>query len=465
MILLLASFAAAAQVVTFKASVSPTEMVSIKEGQRAAFSISIQHDSRDVESFSVYSPDISWDVHTKASLYVPPTPQGLTTELYIAPLRVPPGIYGVPLMVRLHKSNQEMRLNVPLEVVSRNPSALTYLPALRGTATMSSQVDPRETIRIPLALTNQNRRNLTRVDVKVRSSVINVDKTVALDPLETKTEVIETSIDPLSPPAEDMLRITLVAFDDKNESYFFELPLVQYSVMEYGEVRTSVDERRQFLSTAKVITLTNTGNVPRFEKHSQSLGWFASLFSKTSPAAAWDGTKYVWDVSVGVGESKTIILGVNYWPLFVGVLLFGLAITAYFLFRSPLLVRKRAVVLAQREGGISEIKVIVTLLNRGRAPVHKVRIMDLVPELAELSREAEAGTLAPEKVMRHEKKGTVVKWEIPELVSREERIIVYKIRTKLSVLGGLTLPATLSKFAIAHGVERSTKGNAFNLRI
>ena len=43
-------------------------------------------------------------------------------------------------------------------------------------------------------------------------------------------------------------------------------------------------------------------------------------------------------------------------------------------------------------------------------------------------------------------KGTVLKWDIPELAPGEERLISYDIRSKLSIIGSFTLPRAKIKF-------------------
>ena len=59
--------------------------------------------------------------------------------------------------------------------------------------------------------------------------------------------------------------------------------------------------------------------------------------------------------------------------------------------------------------------------------------MDIKKEFAE-------GTLKPSRILQHHKKGLIVKWNIASLDAFEERIISYKIKSKLSILGTLTLP-------------------------
>jgi hypothetical protein len=81
-------------------------------------------------------------------------------------------------------------------------------------------------------------------------------------------------------------------------------------------------------------------------------------------------------------------------------------------------------------------------------------VIDRVPKLAEVSTQKTIGTLEPTKILKHEKKGTLIKWEIDTIESQEERILSYKIITKLSILGRFTMPQTIVKYQTKRGRER-----------
>lgn len=71
----------------------------------------------------------------------------------------------------------------------------------------------------------------------------------------------------------------------------------------------------------------------------------------------------------------------------------------------------------------------------------------------------EQPTLRPVNIVKHDRKGTIVKWSIEKMAPGEQRIITYKIKSKLSILGGVTLPVAVAKFDAA-GRKRTTSSNA-----
>ena len=82
-----------------------------------------------------------------------------------------------------------------------------------------------------------------------------------------------------------------------------------------------------------------------------------------------------------------------------------------------------------------------------------------MPRIAELIKDNEVGTIAPEKVTRHERKGTLVRYEVGDLMPYEERLISYRVKSSLSILGGVSLPVAVSKFKTDAGKDRTTQSN------
>jgi hypothetical protein len=64
----------------------------------------------------------------------------------------------------------------------------------------------------------------------------------------------------------------------------------------------------------------------------------------------------------------------------------------------------------------------------------------------ELQKEFDIGTIQPIKMIADEKGATLLRWEIPEIEPYEERIISYKVKARLKVLGNFSLPPALAKF-------------------
>jgi len=436
----------------FEVSIFPSER-SIKLNETAVFELEIEHESPVDEVFELYSNDVTWDLRTEDILQVA-AGKKLKTRLLVRPLNLNPGAYNLPVNFKRTGSAEQERIVLYVELSSPFPDDATYLPAVRGIATVDQEVDPRKGMTIKLSLENQNRRILETVDVKVRSNVINKDYTTSLGPLEKKTLTFIAELDPLTPPQKDLLQISVIV-PEKEKAYQFDLFPLPYEVVSYGLVVPSVETERAFLKRIETITLTNNGNKPLTHVY-RVPAWFGKQwFISASPQPDKEASALVWDVSLEAGGTSQLTVIYNYRPLFAIILVLFVLLVAYYVFRSPIVVRKRAVVISSKDGSINEIKVVIDLVNRGGSVVRHVKVMDLAPRLVDVVTESKGAVLPPSKVVPHEKSGTLLRWDIDVMDPKEHRILMYKMKTKLGVLGGMTLPVTAVKFTI-DGNERET---------
>ena len=123
------------------------------------------------------------------------------------------------------------------------------------------------------------------------------------------------------------------------------------------------------------------------------------------------------------------------------------AVISYYVLRSPLLMIKEASNIVKKEGGTSEMTVILHIKNRSKNKIKGIEITDYITALVSVSHDISIGSLQPTKVLKHEGKGsTIVKWNIDNLDASEERVLSYRIKSKLSILGSFSLPAANAVF-------------------
>ncbi|MBN1644803.1 hypothetical protein JW851_02020 [Candidatus Woesearchaeota archaeon] len=455
LIVLLIATAAYAQ--DFSATIlSHTE--KIKQNETATYQLIISHPFGLPQTFEIYTTDVLWDVRTKDTLNVNPGTD-FQTELQLRPLNLNPGVYSIPLHIKLSGTDQVIKENIQLEVVSQYPPTATYLPAVRGTVTMARKADPKDPIRVYVRLENQNKKLLKNVQVKLRSAVINKDYDAELKPLETKKLTFEALIDPYTAPQKDIMKVTVVV-QENGEVYQFDLEPVEYTVLEYRDLVVVQDETiKETFKILKTIILTNEGNVRLIEKYSIPTNFLESLFMTTTPSSTRIGHQRIWELDIEKGQTQRIDIIINYRPLVFLLSALIILIISYFIFRSPITMRKQAAVVGTREGGISELKILLVIKNRTKNRLKHLRIIDLVPRIASLKQDSDIGTVNPDKIIHNDTQGTILKWHIDQIDSGEERLISYKIRSKLSILGGVTLPVAVAKFNTEKGKVRHSNSN------
>jgi len=442
--------------IDFDVNIFPTER-SIKTDEVASFELELSHVSPDEQSFEVYSNDVTWDIRTEKPLSVDGR---LKTNLLVRPLNLNPGAYNLPVVFRHVGSSDQKRVMLYLELSSPFPEDATYLPAIRGVGVVDAKIDPRDSMVVKLSLENQNNRDLKNVEVKIRSDVLNKDYSTSLGPSEKKSLTFEAELDPFTSPQKDALRISVIV-PEKEKAYQFDLMPVPFEVIPYGSVVDDVVSDSSFLKYVDTIIFNSESN--KVVTHVYRVpAWFVKrLFISSVPEPKIESGELVWEVILEPSESFKVSITYNYRPILWFLIILSVLFVVYFVFRSPITVVKKVSVIGSDAGGITELKVVVELINRSRKVVRNLHVMDLTPKLTDVQQFKE-NMLSPSKIV-HNEKGTLVRWDIDMMESGEHRILMYKMRTRLHVVGGMTLPVVAVKF-VSNGQEREVVSSKAEVR-
>ncbi|MCM2326172.1 MAG: hypothetical protein NDI94_06930, partial [Candidatus Woesearchaeota archaeon] len=234
---------------------------------------------------------------------------------------------------------------------------------------------------------------------------------------------------------------------------------VSFEIKPYSEFVIKEDTLKELFKETTDYVLVNDGNIRKKDSLIVKVGFFDRFFIQYSPEPTGRGNNYIkWDFELKPDEEGRVTVIFNYRPFFYVVLLILLSYLMYYLFRSPILLKKEALVMGSTKEGISELKVLIHVRNRSPELVEKLALTDLLPSITELGKDIHIGSITPTKILRNDKKGTLVKWELEALEPLEERIITYKLKTKIIIVGGLTLPRARIKFKTKDS-ERTVKSN------
>lgn len=428
---------------------------SILINETAIFELNVTNNGPNIEYFTVYSPDIEWsfvtDPTSDKNMKIYPY-QSFKTLIKITPVEpLNYGIYGIIANVR------HVRLNkvkpTTLLVTIRNPfSAVygSYLPALRVSTAMAKDIDPREETVIKVNLENRNKLEVRDVKIRLRSALISEEYTTSLLPLERKTLDFVVSFDDLERPRSDLLHVTAEA-KIEDRSYEFNAEAFEYNIIPYGEIGEDITEESGFLSKTKTVLLKNMGNVERKYAYHYKKPFMSWIYLSTNPKATVvkiDGDKQLeWSFTVAPNMAERVVIRYNFWPFLIFIGIIVLIIVGYYIFRSPVVISKSAAVTATKDGGMWRINVQIYLKNRSNKKIKHVMVKDKVSNLLEMQQEFEVGTIQPCKVLKHDKKGTIANWDVGTLDKFEERIITYKTKAKLSILGEIVLPHSVVSFS------------------
>jgi hypothetical protein len=425
---------------------------AIYPDEQASFPVIITNDRSATDTVELtLRADTQWSFETRPLTYLSPFTiqegDSAVFDLLVTPISpsLLSGKYSLTIPFSSFLTGETTAYDVIVQI--KNPDSLTdYVPALSFVLDAVEDVDPRKISKVKLEVRNRNPLNITEMVVDVSSSLYNETKIVPIEPLETTTIIFEIQYDPQQEPTDDILVLTVTAGETIFTPIRKEIHIIQYvDIIEYKH-----NPQGFFFKTTTVTEYTNKGNAETAERLIYPTSLFAQFFTSTDP----DGDVihdngllyYATDVTFPINETVVVTHVVNYRPLFILVLLIAAGVWLYFVFRSPVVVRKETITQHIDSNGRMKIKVLIHIKNRSMKLVDDVDVRDKIPAVAELEKHFELGTMAPSKILKHPHAGTILQWKIHHLEAYEERIITYKIQSRFSIVGNFTLPGTEVKF-------------------
>ncbi|MEK6867984.1 MAG: hypothetical protein AABX98_04125 [Nanoarchaeota archaeon] len=428
-----------------------TAEASIYPNETAVYTFTVKNaDTRSERIELAFGLDPKWSFETDPLSYLSgftvEADETITFDLHIVPTSpyISSGKYAITIPIQSDTGEEEF---VDLILYIKNPDALTgYLPSLNFLLDAQEQVDPRQLYRVKLEIQNRNPLDIDVMKVQLTSALYNETQTTSIDPLGSSTVLFEINYGAQQPPTEDTLLLTVTVGTKIFNPIKKEIEIIPYA--DIVEVQYST---KSFLfKTTQTTEYTNKGNSDVTKTFRYGTSGFEQYFTGGSPEGAIveeEGLLYYeTDVLLAVNVPVTVTYTVSYRSILYYILLFILAGICYYFLRSPLVVNKEVVTISVDKEGHTKMKVLIHIKNRTMHLVDDVEVIDKIPAVAEIEKHFELGTMKPEKVMKHDKAGTVLFWKIPHLEAYEERIITYKVSSIYQIVGDFKLPAVLVKF-------------------
>lgn len=372
-------------------------------------------------------------------------------------------IRAVPASVELNgHGSTEVEVSVKtMDGLRPNKNYVVYMWA-------KSQIDPRIKTKFPLTLYVVSPQELIDVLAEIPEEIfpgsgVSFDVTFKNNANE-KLENLDVYITSSIFSEED--KINLYPLKDLNKEYRFSIPSgleageYSFSIRVYHEgvlkgfystefnvaLSSDVNEKsstsKGFLSSVVVLSKTNEGNTAVEKAVSYPCNWFKRIFTSINPGAevvVENGKKfYQWKFVLQPGEEYKITINTDYKILFVIVLIIlGLvALRIYYKYRN-LSIEKKIFKISDSKESISDLKILLHIKNNTNKDIHHIKVIDLLPNFIKPS--SDFGTLKPTSIQKGSA-GMRLVWEINSLEPGEERIISYKVHSKIHVVGKIDLP-------------------------
>ena len=451
--LLLLNFAHAA---SFDVKVTPVKDKIVVDDV-AEFNVSIQSNLDTDEEFTIKKAGYPfWDMYIKPlqnpiTLKVPAHSLA-SLKLFVDPLYITSvDTYTLDTGIVLQRTGEEQKVPITIGIKSTEPLISGYRPTVLASSSISPEkIDPRGQITIKVVLNNQNLINYSNLTIKIDSNLFKDELHYPLGPEEEKTIELTKKLDGMTPPQQDRLVVAIF----KDDRIIVNPIVKEFEVKEYA-TQEDIPKEQSFLKIRKGIKVAS--NNPDYTVAIKiEITPFKNLFLTSSPRSETikeNGKLYLaWKVKLDKDKTMVVYTTENYRPIVVIVALTIAAIVLYFLFRSPLIVRKGIANVGMSEGGVSEAKVVVRVKNRSSKQITNIDVMDNLPHIAHVEKELAIGSMQPHALLKHPKGGIIIKWIIETLEPGDERVLSYRMKSRLSILGEFNLPAATARTKIGNKV-------------
>jgi len=312
-----------------------------------------------------------------------------------------------------------------------------------------------ETVFIEPVLTSLEKREST--DVFMTTKIMKDDLIIkkfedvpSIGPESTETLSHSFDIKGTHDPGDYSITVTL----RDNLNKVLDEKIIAFKIETVHEIDKKKETKNSLLYNTVAIRVTNNGNVRESSFYvSESLpliskNFFYPEIEPVSEEEKDNRIVYTWLVhDLDPGETRTI----KYQLRFVNVVLISCIliiaiIWIVWLFFRPKLMKNYIGSLAKER----EVTVSLYLKNKWRKPLNNIEVKDFVPAVVTVIKKFD--TLTPK--IKRKAAGTELIWNIKQLKPREERILTYKIRPVIDIIGELKLPKAYLTYETKKGKER-----------
>ncbi|MGV8141290.1 MAG: hypothetical protein ACP5NW_02520 [Candidatus Woesearchaeota archaeon] len=424
------------------------------------YKISLTNTETFADKFQFYTISAFWDIDPTI-VTVPP----MTTYTFDMDIRLSgEGLVGpqlVPVTIKSLASGDTIDERFYVYIRPSNATPMSYVPNVVMKLSMKDELDPREPASIELTMTNRNLLDIKDLRILIDSELFTKEVQTTLGPIESKTNQILLGMNEMQEPGIYNVRVRIVVNNKTVTEVTKELKVIAYS-----EVTVEQTKIKGLVSYTQRLKVHNNGNYDTVKELRVQKNFFEKIFTTTSTKSTKlkeDGITYMlWQVPLKPQETYEITVKTNYTILVVIIILILAGIVMYYIFRTPVLLFKRAKIIASTEEGITEIRVKLHLKNRSGREVRGVKVIDRYPKIVSLIEENVIGSMKPTKMLSADKSSALLMWNLDVLEPYEERLLSYTVKSHLNIVGNMHLKSAKARFMTLSG-ERTTNSNDVTL--
>lgn len=438
----------------------------ISLGEVAEYRLTIDNKANQEQRYSVFSftSGQGWNVDPyplRDKVIVLPPRTSYSTTIRAQPLeKFTPGIYYISISV---ESTLGERYEESLKVYLGPEKPIDYLPTIRVSLEMDDKINPQESVSAKLFIENRNPLNLSNLVVKIQSEIREFSKEIPVNLPSLAKKTVEFTLTPSKFQQPKDYKLFFV-FEHKGDVIkILEKEISIVTLLPPFEIEVS--DQTNLLKTSTTLKVNNPGNVLNAQEVKYPVSFLQALFTQSNAETRVEDKQrfLIWQLELKPNESVDLNYVTNYRLLFYLLMVAAILLCLYYYVKSPVILKKKAVTVKSGEdGALSEIKITLELKNKSKSLLQQIEVIDVVPAIANVEKSLELGTVKPKEI-RHSKKGTKVVWSLAECDAQEHRLITYKIRAKLNILGTFSLPRATAIYSTKRGRKRKAYSNLFKL--
>jgi len=306
------------------------------------------------------------------------------------------------------------------------------------------RIDPRTQGKIKLKLENMRKVSLEGLEINIKSEgVFSEKRFVDLDVNEIRLEEFTFTF-----PEDLEPRRYNINAEVKYGNKVVGSSKDTFILAGFTDVVEKTSNEGTLLTKKLVVSKINGGTAEKSDSIIVSIPKYKKLFttfSKEPDSFSLKDGSYVavWNFNLGSGDVFKVEIITSYvfifWSLVVVLLVIAFILQ---LQKKRIIVTKQVMDVDKDKEGISGMKVLLHMRNRGRRSIENIRLIDTLPMFIGTNPHS-FGTLHPTKIKKTSF-GNKIVWDINELHPGEERIISYVAKSRLSVIGKLILPSAVA---------------------
>ncbi len=359
-------------------------------------------------------------------------------------------------------TNEKVSTNKTLQV-----NVLRTSPVYLSDSRVSKSVfNPEETLEINNVLTNtrSSPSDIYRLQVAIKKDtelIKDFDETISEIPGKTSQTIKKNyNFDKYAMPGIYTVSVNL----RDNLNTLIGSKSLDVKVNEVNKTVTEASQDFKVLSAIKTIKVKNVGNVPTSVVLKESIPALAKdwIFTETNPSSksyAGDSIIYEWLIKISPNQEVTIKYQISLVTVWLGLL--AILVLVYLAFKfvfTPSITK-----VARTHGALHKGREVIVTLEARNHSLNEIKdmvITDVVPQLTEVVQKFD--TLRP--VIKKTVEGTELSWKLDSLKVAEERVINYRIKPTVDVLGSLELPSAKMRFYDSKRVKRFVVSRAVSVK-